>query len=161
MTENSKSNLESFAGSSLFKDMNPEEQAVLGGFFTERTMTEGTTVFLENMPGESLYLVLQGTVQISKMLAEGEEKTLVILGPEDIFGEMAILDGAPRSASARVAENARLLCMKKADFDLLCEKNPRLGLLLMRNIIRVFSQRIRENNEEYRKMILWSSVKNT
>lgn len=161
MTNASKVNLESLTGSSLFRDMALGDIATLSTIFNERRMAEGTTVFLENMSGESLYFIQQGTVQISKMIAEGEEKTLVILGPEDVFGEMAILDSAPRSATARVAEDARLLGIKKADFDALCESHPKIALKLMRNIIRVFSQRIRENNDEYRKMILWASEKNT
>ncbi|ALC16671.1 hypothetical protein DSOUD_1900 [Desulfuromonas soudanensis] len=161
MTNASKVNFESLTGSSLFRDMEPGEIAVLSAIFKERKMAEGTTVFLENMSGESLFLVKQGTVQISKMIAEGEEKTLVILGPEDVFGEMAVLDSAPRSATARVAEDAQLLGIKKADFDALCESHPKLALKLMRNIIRIFSQRIRENSDEYRKMILWASEKKT
>jgi len=119
-------------------------------------MDEGTTVFVENMPGESLYIIRQGAIKISKMIAEGEEKTLVILGADEIFGEMAILDGAHRSATARVAEKAHLLSIRKSDFEKLCEKEPRLALKLTRNIVRIFSSRIRENNEEYREMLLWS-----
>lgn len=140
----------------LFKDMSDTELSSLLSLFREKLMEEGTTVFVENMSGESLYLILEGTVKVSKMIAEGEEKTLVILGPEDVFGEMAILDGAPRSATARIVEKARLLSIRKVDFETLCEKNPRLALKLMRNIVRLFSQRIRENNEEYREMLIWS-----
>lgn len=148
--------LNALKGSSLFHGMDDTEVAVLTSIFHERTMGEGATVFVEQMPGEMLYLIQSGTIKISKMLAEGEEKTLVLLGPEDVFGEMAILDGAPRSATARVAESARLLCIKKADFENLCDQHPRLGMKLMRNIVRVFSQRIRENNDEFRDMLLWS-----
>ncbi|BCR05016.1 cyclic nucleotide-binding protein [Desulfuromonas versatilis] len=151
-----KVKLDDLKGSFLFKDMAEDEISTLAGIFSEKRMDEGMTVFIENMPGESLYLVQRGAIKISKMLAEGEEKTLVILGPEDVFGEMAILDGAPRSATARVAETAQLLSIKKDDFEKLCDSNPKLGLKLMRNIIRVFSQRIRENNEDYREMLLWS-----
>jgi CRP-like cAMP-binding protein len=122
-------------------------------------MTEGTTVFIENMPGESLFLVSKGTVRISKMFAEGDEKTLVVLGPEDIFGEMAVIDGLPRSATARVAEDAELISLKKKDFDTLCKENPGLALKLTMNIVRVFSKRIREANDEYRDMLIWSLQK--
>jgi len=148
--------LSRFQGSSLFKEMGANELAEIASLFEEKMIGEGATVFVEQMPGESLYLICEGTVKISKMIAEGEEKTLVILGPEDVFGEMALLDGAPRSATARVAENARLLAIKKKDFEVLCESNPRLGMKLMRNIVRLFSQRIRENNDEYRQMLIWS-----
>jgi CRP-like cAMP-binding protein len=90
------------------------------------------------------------------MLAEGDEKILVILGPDDFFGEMAILEGNSRSATARVAEDACLLSLQRKDFEALCEENPKLGIKLMRNIIRGFTRRIRENSEEYREMLIWS-----
>lgn len=149
-------NLDSLKGCFLFKEMSDAEVNALAELFVEKRLSEGMTVFIEHMPGESLYLIQTGTIRISKMISEGDEKTLVILGPDDVFGEMAILDGAPRSATARVIEEARLLSLRKSDFEALCEKNPSLGLRLMRNIVRVFSQRIRENNEDYRVMLLWS-----
>ncbi|OHB32264.1 MAG: hypothetical protein A2X84_08915 [Desulfuromonadaceae bacterium GWC2_58_13] len=142
--------------SALFADMTDAEIASLAELFTEKTIPAGKTVFVENMPGESLYLVKEGTIRISKMLAEGDEQTLVVLGAEDTFGEMAVLDGAPRSATARVIEDAHLLSIRKSEFDELCESYPALGLKLMRNIIRIFSKRIRESNEEYREMLIWS-----
>jgi CRP-like cAMP-binding protein len=123
-------------------------------------MPAGKTVFIENMPGEFLYLVKEGTIRISKMLAEGDEQTLVVLGAEDTFGEMAVLDGAPRSATARVIEDAQLFSLGKSDFEELCDSYPALGLKLMRNIIRIFSRRIRESNQEYREMLMWSLGRN-
>lgn len=148
--------LETLRNCSLFKGLSAEDLEALVPLFSEKEMAEGTTVFVENMPGESLYLVRQGTIQISKMIAEGQERTLIVMGPEEVFGEMAILDGSARSATARVAEKATLLSIRKGDFEALCERNPRTGLKLMRNIIRLFSQRVKENNNEYRDMLIWS-----
>lgn len=144
------------SSSPLFLGLNQEDMRELEGRFHARDISEGMTVFVENMPGESLYLIQSGIVKISKMLSEGEEQILVILGPDDVFGEMALLDGAARSATARVAENATLLALKRQDFEELCDHNPRLGLQLIRNICRVFSQRVRNNNDEYRDMMLWA-----
>jgi len=152
-------NLTPLRQSTLFKDMSDGEIETLGGFFNEKVIPEGMTVFVENMPGESLFLIQQGAIKISRMLAEGDEKTLVILGAEEIFGEMAILDAAPRSATARVAEEASLLSIRRADYEVLCEQNPRLALKLTRNIVRVFSKRIRENDDEYRELLFWSMGK--
>jgi len=142
--------------SPLFAGMSDAEISSLARMCSEKVIPEGMTIFLENMPGESLYLVQRGAVKVSKMITEGEEKILVVLGPEEIFGEMALLDAAPRTATARVAEDATLLCMRRSDFETLSEQNPALALKLTRNIIRIFSRRIRENNEEFRKMLLWS-----
>jgi CRP-like cAMP-binding protein len=142
--------------STMLQGMNDADFIRLAEFCEERQMAEGTTVFIENMPGESLFLIRKGTIRISKMFAEGDEKTLVVLGPEDIFGEMAVVDGLPRSATARVAEDADLISLKKKDFEVLCKNDPALALKLVMNIVRVFSKRIREANDEYRDMLIWS-----
>jgi CRP-like cAMP-binding protein len=149
-------NLEAVKNCYLFKEMTEAEISSLAGLFAEKRVGEGLTVFLEHMPGESLFLIRKGIIRISRMISEGDEKTLVILGPEDVFGEMAILDGGPRAATARVIEEASLLSLNRSDFEILCDQNPRLGLRLLSNIVRVFSQRVRGNSEDYRTMLLWS-----
>jgi len=140
----------------MLQGITDAEFARLAEFCEERQMAEGTTVFIENMPGESLFLIRKGTIRVSKMFAEGDEKTLVVLGPEDIFGEMAVVDGLPRSATARVAEDADLISLRKKDFESLCKSDPELALKLVMNIMRVFSKRVRETNDEYRDMLIWS-----
>jgi CRP/FNR family cyclic AMP-dependent transcriptional regulator len=145
--------------SMLLQDLSDEDLDKLATYCEMRTMNEGTTVFIENMPGEALFLITQGSIRISKMFAEGDEKTLVALGPEDVFGEMAVIDGLPRSATARVAENAELISFKKKDLERLCSEDATLALMLVSNIVRVFSKRVRESSEEYRDMLLWSMQK--
>lgn len=148
--------LAALKNSPLFEGLSGAEIESLEPLFGEKRIPEGKTVFVENMPGEFLYLIEQGAIKISKMLAESDEKILVILGPDDFFGEMAILERTPRSATARVAEDACLLSLQRKDFEVLCEESPKLGLKLMRNIIRTFTRRVRENSEEYREMLIWS-----
>ncbi len=143
-------------GSVMLRNLSEQDFKKLAPFCEERQMGEGTTVFIENMPGESLFLIKKGIIRVSRMFAEGDERTLVVLGPEDIFGEMAIIDGLPRSATARVAEDATLISLKKKDFDALCQKESELALTIVMNIVRVFSKRIREANDEYRDMLSWS-----
>ena len=113
--------------SRLLQDLSAEDLDGLATYCEMRTMSEGTTVFIENMPGESLFLITKGSIRISKMFAEGDEKTLVVLGPEDVFGEMAVIDGLPRSATARVAENAELISFKKKDLERLCSEDATIG----------------------------------
>lgn len=143
----------------MLQGFSDEDFGKLAAFCEMREMAEGTTVFIENMPGESLFLVKQGTIRISKMFAEGDEKTLIVLGPEDIFGEMAVIDGLPRSATARVAEDAKLISLSKKSLEQLCRDDAALALKLVSNIVKVFSKRVREANEEYRDMLIWSLQK--
>ena len=144
-------------GSSMLQGLNDEDLARLAVVCEERQMAEGTTVFIENMPGESLFLIRKGTIRISKMFAEGDEQQLVVLGPAELLGEMAVIDGLPRTATARVVENADLISLKKKDFETLCEDHPALALKLVLNIVRVFSRRVRDSNDEYRNMLIWST----
>lgn len=147
-----------FQSSPLFLDLSDAEMAALADVMIERRMEEGATLFVESMPGESMYLIEMGTVKISKMLSEGEEKTLAVLGPQDYFGEMALFESAPRAVTARVLKPATLWSMKKADYDKLVEKYPVLAAKLMRNIMRVFAQRIRTSNQEIKDLICWGGA---
>ena len=149
----------SIKNSIMLQGLSDQELGKLAGFCEMREMAEGTTVFIENMPGESLFLVKKGTIRVSRMFAEGDEQTLVVLGPEDIFGEMAVIDGLPRSATARVAENAELISLNRKSLEQLCRDDASLALKLVKNIVRVFSKRVREVNEEYRDMLIWSMQK--
>jgi len=149
----------SIKNSIMLQGLSDQELGKLAGFCEMREMAEGTTVFIENMPGESLFLVKKGTIRVSRMFAEGDEKTLVVLGREDVFGEMAVIDGLPRSATARVAENAELISLNRKSLEQLCRDDASLALKLVKNIVKVFSKRVREVNEEYRDMLIWSMQK--
>lgn len=138
----------------LFLGMDDAELNVVARLFEERTLKAGTTVFIENMPGESLYLIEQGRVQITRMLAEGDEQVLASLGPEEAFGEMAVLDDAPRSATARVQETAILHKLSRDAFERFCAERPDAGMKMLRNIVRLFSRRVRESTQQFREMIL-------
>jgi len=72
-------------GSILLRGMNNTELARLASVCEERQLAAGTTIFIENMPGESLFLIRRGAVRVSRMFAEGNEKVLIVLGPADVF----------------------------------------------------------------------------
>lgn len=140
----------------LFQGLNGPELDLLASLFQERELTSGKTVFVEQMPGESLYIIRKGVVRITRLLTEGNEKTLVILKDKDVFGEMAVVDGATRFATARVDSDATLLSLRKDDFEKLCAAQPAVALKFLKNIVCLYAQRVRENSEEYREMLAWS-----
>ena len=140
--------------SPLFKNLGAEQLKTLGTLFKQKTVPEGATIFIENMQGESLYLIVRGTIKVSRMLAEGDEQVMAILGPDDVFGEMAVFTGGSRSATARVAEEASLFSLSRADYDKLANMDSRLCLQLTQNIISIFSERLRTSQTDYRDMLL-------
>jgi len=147
-------NIELLKGSRFFQGLENEDLQVLVPLFTPREIPAGKTVFLENMTGESLYLVERGEIVVSKMLAEGDEQILSRIGPGEVFGELAILDGAPRMATSRVNSDAMVWRLERSDYERLCATHPATGLRLMRNLVSMFCQKLRDNNQDYREMIL-------
>lgn len=94
-------------------------------------------IFLEYEPGDKFYLIQTGKVRIVKIIGD-IEKNLDMLLPGDIFGEMAILEQQPRSATAIAAERSRLLEFTKENFEIILKGNPALALKLL----KMFSKRI-------------------
>jgi CRP-like cAMP-binding protein len=90
------------------------------------------------------------------MLAEVDEQSLTMLGCGDVFGEMAVIDGGQRAASARVVKKTQLYSLSRKDFNILVREKPRFGIQLTLNIARILSQRVRQTKNDYRKMLTYS-----
>ncbi len=83
----------------------------------------------------ALFVVVEGAVEITRATPQGSY-VLNTLGPGDAFGELALIDDFPRSATARVATPGRLLILYKSDFDALMEGHARIAVVMMRNLSR-------------------------
>jgi CRP-like cAMP-binding protein len=138
----------------LFKDFSDKEIAVLSKFFEEKTIQAPTPLFLENMKGESMYIVVAGAITLSKMLAEGEHKTLTTMGEGDFFGEMALVEDGPRSVSAIVAQDAQVLVLRRKEFEKLMEEAPKVAVKVVIGMYKTLSDRIRESSPQIQQMLM-------
>ena len=103
----------------------------------------GEIIFCEYEPGDAFYLIQEGRVQISKIMGD-IEKTVDVLQPGEIFGEMAILEEAPRSASAIAVERVKCLEFNRENFEILMRGNPAIALKLLKLFTkRIYDQRRR------------------
>jgi CRP/FNR family cyclic AMP-dependent transcriptional regulator len=119
---------------------------VLEGFVGALPVTElprGTVVFHEGDSGREMFVLLDGEVEVLRRSKRGHETRVAILGPGDWFGEMSILDVLPRSATARVLAPARVLRLSAQDLDGLYRRDVRSYALLVLNIAREMSRRLR------------------
>src|SRR5581483_6626957 len=96
-------------GSPLFAAMRPAELDEILKFASERRVRRGQMIFQRGDNGSSLMAVLRGRVRISSVSGDGKEVTLNVINPGEIFGEIALLDGEPRSADATAIEDTTLL----------------------------------------------------
>lgn len=108
-----------------------------------KKFTKGSVIFAEFEPGSSFYLIQSGRVQIIKIV-NGVEKNIDILQTGEIFGEMAILDNSPRSASAIAYDDVVALEFNKENFEILMTGNPMIGMRLLKTFVRrIYTQKRR------------------
>ncbi len=100
-----------------------------------KTYAAGEVLFRDGEPGAEMYVIQSGAVRISKHARE-IEKTLAVLGPGEFFGEMAILNNKPRSATATVQEDARLLLIDSRTFESMVTGNTEIALRIIRKLAR-------------------------
>jgi CRP/FNR family transcriptional regulator, cyclic AMP receptor protein len=117
--------------SSLFAAMQPEELDEIMTFATERRVRRGQTIFTRGDNGSSLMAVLRGRVRISSISSDGKEVTLNVISPGEIFGELALLDGKPRSGDATAVEDTTLLVVERRHFMPFLARNPDLTFRLL------------------------------
>ncbi|GGF15393.1 hypothetical protein GCM10011611_21470 [Aliidongia dinghuensis] len=115
------------AETELFQAFEPEEQAVLAGRLRERRVERGTVVVREGEPGGSLFLVAEGALDVRLHVLNGNETTVDRMVPGDLFGEISLLTGAPRTASVVAMTDAVLYEMCKDDIHPLLQQRPELG----------------------------------
>jgi CRP-like cAMP-binding protein len=121
----------------LFAQLSDDELNTVGRLLKEQKFAENQPIFAQGDRGDSLYIVSQGRVRIASTDHNGREKVLAFCGPGEFFGDMAVLSGAPRSASARATTPVQALQLRKDDFDRLSASN--VGL--MQHMLQVMIQR--------------------
>ncbi|MCY7304676.1 MAG: cyclic nucleotide-binding domain-containing protein [Rhodoferax sp.] len=125
----------------LFADLSRREIRVVDGFMHERRYLAGEVVFDEGEQGEAFYIVLQGEVLI---LRQGQlDQPLATLGSGSFFGELALLDDAPRSAQARAGSQCTLLVLFRGDFLGLMQSHGLIASKIAMQLARHLASRVR------------------
>ena len=106
----------------------------------------GEEVFHQGDRGHYLCLLVEGSVAIVKRDSSGQEKTLATVGPGKTFGEMSLIDGERRSATAIALEDSRVVVLTEENFNRLSYRHPRLGVALLLKMARLMSQRLRNTS---------------
>lgn len=122
----------------IFSNCTPEEIAAITGVAQESFFQPGQVIVTQGTPGQAFYMILAGRVEI---LRDGV--SLGAFGPGDFFGEMSLLDSAPRSATIRALDHVSCLMLSSWDFKALLERHPSIATKLL----EVLSRRLRVADE--------------
>ena len=128
----------------FFNQLEQEEAGVLAERLVPRSFNAGQIIFHLGDPGGLLYIITAGKVKISNSTPDGQEALLAILGTGDFFGELALLDDAPRSATAEALEPTETLTLHRAEFIGFLSDNPEFAYQVMQTL----AKRIRHLNDQ-------------
>jgi signal transduction histidine kinase len=134
----------------LCRGLAPAEIQALMRIAQLRVFPAGEAVFKQGDQGDGVYFVTSGLVQISTLVGESERRVLTRFEPGDYFGEMAVVDNEPRSATASAERDSQLYFVASKDMLDMMRACPQIGL----NLVREFSHRMREFNRQYVQEVL-------
>jgi len=128
----------------LLSGLTEDEFQTMLEYVTRERFQKNSTIFVENMQGESMFFITSGRVKMTRMVAEGVEKILVELVSGNCFGELALVNGGAREVTARVVEDADLYKLSRESFENLFRDHPSIaGSFLLALLQRIVSD-IRE-----------------
>jgi serine/threonine protein phosphatase PrpC/CRP-like cAMP-binding protein len=142
-----KLKLETLRNATLFRFLNYQELVAIANITEVRHFVADEPIFEEGTQGDELFVVLTGRVRVKK-----GGTSIVELGPGEHFGEMALIDRGPRSASVSAVEETRLLAMKRRDFLGIVKHEREMGVKLLWQFLGVLTERLRNTSRELGEM---------
>ena len=133
----------------LFKSLGKRDITNLTRIIHNRNYLAGEYIFYRGDPGIGLYVIREGEVSISRGDDDKDRITLATFSKGDFFGELAMIDGETRSASAVANSDTRLAVIFKPDLDEFIDKYPKKGIKILVGIAHIVTVRLRTLNEEY------------
>ena len=134
----------------LFAGLSESQYDVLATGSTRRSFPRNRTIVSEGEPSQSLYILLSGRAKVQRSDAEGKEVILAMIGPGEFFGEMSLIDDAPRSASVITVEPCDFISIQKDSFKSMLAQSPDLAMQIMRGLVR----RLREADKKIETLAL-------
>lgn len=139
---------DALTGVEMFTSLDPEVRNRVIAAAVPRNYRKGQLLFVENDPGESLIILRRGAVMVFRTAPTGERAVLTVVRPPNTLGEVSLLDGAPRSASAEAIEDSQALALSRQAFIDLVHANPRILDAVMRSLGGLI-RRLTEQNADH------------
>ena len=134
----------------IFSELSDEDITSLAHLALRKRYPKDTVVFFENEEGDFFFTILEGRIKVTILGDDGREVILSVLGRGDFFGEMALLDNEPRSATAIAVEDTELLSLHRNDFQSVLADNRSI----MSALIRILTARLRRANHQISTLAL-------
>lgn len=139
----------------IFQGVAEPDLLALAQQLRERKLRKGQVLFREGDTGEEMFLVRQGTILVSKAVTGRVEQVLARIGEGDFFGEMSLVDRAPRSATVQADTEALLLVLDRDNLQRLIDVSPRAAAAFFQALVHVFIERLRASGDLIAEVTRW------
>ena len=137
-------NIELLKTVSLFWDLDKTELGYISDKMVSKKFENGNLIFLEESEGKNLFIVVEGSVKVTRLSKDGREVILAMLNAGDFFGEMSLLDGEARSANVIALEKTEVLSLKRDDFLVVLHDYPKIAIQLLKEM----TSRLRKSDRQ-------------
>jgi diguanylate cyclase (GGDEF)-like protein len=144
--------------SPLFAGMSELEFNAVTAFLERRLFRKGDFIFKEGDRGEEMFIVLSGSIDATVSQTDGTQRRLYAFGPGRFFGEMAVIENAPRSATCRAAEDSNLLVLQGIDFYRLVFEHPMIALKFLTAIGSTMTSWLDESSRFLNDLVRWGET---
>jgi len=134
---------------SLFRELTDSELEIVMRKVFEKLYKKGATLFVEGMPGEVLYIVTEGGVEVTKKIKSGGEAAIAQIGPGEIVGEMSLIDSGARTATGKTSMDSKLVVITKKSFTDILESDPAIAAKILMELLRIVNKRLRVTDKKF------------
>ncbi|MDP6943776.1 MAG: cyclic nucleotide-binding domain-containing protein [Myxococcota bacterium] len=136
----------------MFTDLTERERGILAGVFQCRRVDHGHELCREGDRGQSFFIVAKGILEVYKELPDGRREKLADIGPNNLMGQVALIDGKPRSATCIARGPAIALECTRDDFDRLFKSGSPFALKIVDRVVVDLAKRLREANRQLHEL---------
>ncbi|MCL2480115.1 MAG: diguanylate cyclase [Spirochaetaceae bacterium] len=139
----------------IFSDLEGAELDILVSCMKRTQFNRGEIVFSEGEEGDTMYVILDGNINIFVPLANGTEISLATIEKGNFFGDMAIIENAPRSASCKAVESCELIALSRSDFYGIIRHHPETALKILYRMMNIMAERFKTSGAALSEMVRW------
>ncbi|KWX20154.1 MULTISPECIES: Crp/Fnr family transcriptional regulator [Mycolicibacterium] len=140
---------EVLARAGIFQGVSPSAVAALAQQLEPVSFPRGKVIFVEGEPGDTLYIITSGKVKIGRKTVDGRESLLTLMGPSDMFGELAIFDPGPRTSTVTALTDVHAVTMSRSVLRSWIADRPEIA----EQLLRVLARRLRRTNDNLSDLI--------
>jgi len=146
------------SGIGLFEDLGPDSLKNLAEFIEEKRYYEGDTIFKQGDSGNELYILKEGECEVQVDIGTDRKLSVQMMEPGTIFGELSFIDGKERTGTVICKKDAKVLILKREDFNKFMQKDKEGGAKLAMKIAYMVAEKLRETDKKFREYYLKATI---